>query len=215
MNQQADDVLSPQLRDPDKRRVPPDRGIVLLDAKGRIGPQIWALYGKVDSPVILKDDKYLDNRHNEFYRDDKGRAFLLLPVIAADDTDRYEKVDAVYRRSVGLGVTENAMIFFTCVYQFDIPDHCCIAIHSASGHDVLAEDKCRTLMRFEQARVGQDMGYIEFRVDATKKVKPVSIISDIPATPNLQFAANMLVLHHRYSALQLQALWDEAGFVLT
>jgi hypothetical protein len=215
MNDQAENTATAELRSPEQRRVPPDRGIVLLEAKGRVGPKIWALYGKVDQPVILKDDKFVDNRYNEFYRDNQGRAFLLLPLIAPDDAERYELADAAYRRAVGLGVTENAMIFFTCVYQFDIPDYCCIAIHSATGQDVLEEDKCHTLLRFEQARLGERMGTTEFLVEVGKKVKPVAIQSDVPASANLDFAANMLVLHHQYTAVELQQLWDQAGFRLT
>ena len=212
MNQQADPPMtSPQLRSPEQRRVPPDRGIVLLDAKGRLGPKIWVLYGKVQLPAILKDDKYVDNRHNEFYRDSQGRAFLLVPYISPDDPKRYELADAIYRRAVGLGVTESSMIFFTCVYQFEIPDYACIAIHSSSGDDVLAEDKCHTLLQFEQARLGEQMGQTYFTVEAGRKVKPVSVQSAVPPSNNLLFAANMLVLHHRYGADDLQALWERSA----
>ena len=208
MSSLNDKSLAARLRGPEQRRVPPDRGIVLLSAKGRIGPQIWALYGKVDTPAILKDDKYEDNRDNEFYRDSKGCALLLLPYVSQDDPKRYELVDKIYRRSVGLGITESSMIFFTCVYQFDVPDYCCIAVHEASGDDILAEEKCHTLVHFERARLGEQMGETRFSVEQGRKVKPVTIHSNRPASTNLALALNMLVLHHQYSEKALQTLWD-------
>lgn len=197
-----------KLRTPEQRRSPPDRGIVLLDAKERLGPQIWALYGRVDVPVVLKDDLYLDNRFNDFYRDNNGHAFLLLPAIVQDPAARYEVADAAFRRAVALGVTENPIIFFTCVYQMQLPDYCCVDIHTAAPKEVLPEEKCRTLLHFEQARLGDEMGEAWFSVDHGKKMNPVTIHCAGATSINLEFALNTLVLHHGYLAGDLQGLWD-------
>lgn len=203
----APDGLRPQ----SQRRVPPDRGIVLLDAKDRIGPRIWALYGKVDRPVVLRDDLYLDNSLNDFYRDNNGQAFLLLPYIAADAADRFEQADAAYRRAVALGVTERPEIFFTCVYLFQLPEYRCVHIHADDADQVLEEQKCLQLMEFEKLRLLDEMGATRFSVQADRKILPVSVHcaleSGRPST-NLLFALNSLVLHHRYSAAGLQSVWD-------
>ena len=203
----APDGLRPQ----SQRRVPPDRGIVLLDAKDRIGPRIWALYGKVERPVVLRDDLYLDNALNDFYRDQDGRAFLLLPYIAADARDRFDRADAAYRRAVALGVTERPEIFFTCVYLFQLPEYRCVHIHADEADQVLEEEKCIQLMEFEKLRQLDELGASRFSVQRDRKIMPVSVQCEIdsgrPST-NLLFALNTLALHHGYDAPRLQSVWD-------
>lgn len=200
------------LRPQSQRRRPPDRGIVLLDAKDRIGPSIWALYGKVDRPVVLRDDLYLDNALNDFYRDDNGRAFLLLPYASEESPQRFEIADSAYRRAVALGVTEKPEIFFTCVYQFQLPEFRCIHIHADSGDQILEEDKCLRLMTFEKLRLMDSMGSTDFSVKPATKIFPVQIHcenSQAEPSMNLQFALNTLVLHHGYDLARLRSAWNQ------
>ena len=203
MNQQAE----PERRPEQQRRPQPDRGIILLDAKDRIGPKIWALYGRVEKPVILRDDTYIDNRFNGYYRDAQGHAFLLVPLVDDNAPDRYEQADLAYRRAVALGVTEGPELFFTCLYQFEIPDYCCVDIHAAKPDEILLEDKCLTLMGFEKARLAPGLDSVEFVVAAGLKVKPVSVLHASAESSNLMFATNTLVLHHGYGADQLNQCW--------
>ncbi len=207
---QLSDSSSPSLRPDHLRRTPPDRGIIPLEAKGRIGPAIWALYGKVDRPVILKDDVYIDNKLNDFYRDAQGWAFLLLPYIAEDATDRFEQADAAYRRAVALGITERPEIFFTCVYQFQLPEYRCIDAHADRGEHIVEEQKCLLLMGFEKARLGDALGLTGFSLRPNDKTKPVAIDSSGKASTNLVFALNTLVLHHNYDLAALQRAWETA-----
>lgn len=204
---------APSLRPPEQRRTPPDRGIVLLEAKGRIGPHVWALYGRVEKPVILKDDLYLDNSLNEFYRDSEGQAFILLPYLAeseseADDVKRMELADAAYRRAIALGVTERPEIFFSCVYQFQVPDYRCVAIHSDRGSDILQEDKCLRLIAFEQARLKDQLAKPSFHIESGKKIQPLTIRSAGEPSNNLLYALNTLVIHHGYTEDGINALWS-------
>lgn len=199
-----------ELRDESQRRSPPDRGIVLLEAKDRIGPMIWALYGKVDRPTVLKDDLYIDNALNDFYRDSSGYPFLLLPYVSVAAANRFEIADAAYRRSVALGVTERPEIFFTCVYQFQLPEYRCLHIHADKSDEVLEEEKCLRLMHFEKLRLLDEMGETHFSLRADTKLFPVVVhCQQADATPsmNLQFALNTLVLHHGYGVEQLTAAW--------
>jgi hypothetical protein len=198
----------PERRSPEQRRVPPDRGIVLLQAKGRIGPEVWALYGKVERPVVLKDDLYIDNRLNDFYRDAMGRAFVLLPYVPEDVPNRFELADAAYRRAVALGVTEQPEIFFTCVYQFQLPDYRCIGIHADQDNEILSEPKCLQLLYFEQARLAEQMGATHLSIQTGVKIKPVTVRSKGEPSNNLLFALNTLVLHHGYDVDQLCKVWD-------
>lgn len=197
------------LRPSDQRRVPPDRGIVLLAAKDRIGPAIWSLYGRVDRPVILKDDLYLDNNVNDFYRDQQGRAFLLLPYIAEDAEDRFELADAAYRRAVALGVSERPEIFFTCVYQFQLPEYRCTHVHADNTEDIVEEDKCLTLLGFEKARLGAVMGEVGFTLQPGKKINPVLVNAAAEPSINMMFALTTLVLHHAYDLPRLQRSWQQ------
>lgn len=211
-NPASGDINSSGLRPQSQRRRPPDRGIVLLDAKDRIGPKIWALYGKVDRPIVLKDDLYLDNARNDFYRDDSGFAFLLLPYAQPDSPDRFEIADAAYRRAVALGVTEKPEVFFTCVYQFQLPEFRCIHIHADSNDQVLEEEKCLRLMTFEKLRLMDAMGNTDFSVKSATKIFPVQLHCENPeAEPsmNLQFALNTLVLHHGYDQAKLRYAWGQ------
>ncbi len=211
MYSQADPTHRHAVRPASERRKPPDRGIVLLEAKDRIGPRIWALHGKVERPVVLRDDYYVDNTDNDFYRDHNGHAFLLLPYVAPDAEDRFAVADAAYRRAVALGVTERPEIFFTCVYLFQLPEYRCIHIHADREEDILSEAKCLQLMHFEKLRMLDELGRVRFGVRDGRKVMPVECHCERPdagPSTNLTFALNSLVLHHAYSAGQLQAAWD-------
>lgn len=201
---------SSKVRAPDQRRRPPDRGIVLLSAKDRIGPEIWALYGKVDKPTILKDDLYLDPTKNNFCRDKHGHCFLLLPFVDPDASQRFEVADNAYRRARALGVTEKPEIFFTCVYQFQLPDYRCIDVHRSKGDEILEEEKCAKLIGFEKARLYDQLSDAQFNVHKQSKINPVTIYSAGQPSTNLIFALNNLVLHHSYSTESLQQLWNES-----
>jgi len=199
-----------QVRAPDQRRRPPDRGIVLLSAKDRIGPEIWALYGKVDKPTILKDDLYLDPSKNNFCRDKLGHCFLLLPYANPEAADCFEIADNAYRRARALGVTEKPEIFFTCVYQFQLPDYRCIDVHRSKGEEILEEDKCIKLVTFEKARLFDQISDAQFNVHRQSKINPVTIYCAGQPSTNLVFALNNLVLHHNYTTEALQQLWEQS-----
>lgn len=211
MQTELNTVESDELRPETERRVPPDRGIVLLDAKDRIGPKIWALYGRVDRPAVLRDDLYLDSALNDFCRDSNGYPFILLPYVPPDAENRFELADAAYRRAVALGVTEKPEIFFTCVYQFQLPEYRCVHIHADRGDQILEEEKCLRLMEFEKLRQFEELGTVTIAVNIDRKILPVSLhCENAQAEPstNMQFALNTLVLHHGYNADKLQQAWD-------
>lgn len=212
MFSKVNSVQTGEVRPESQRRVPPDRGIILLDAKDRIGPKIWALYGKVERPVVLKDDLYVDNALNDFYRDLDGYPFLLLPYVAPETPEHYTVADAAYRRAVALGVTERPEIFFTCVYLFQLPEYRCVHIHADQPDEVLNEEKCLQLMAFEKLRLWDSLTNAQFSVAAGTKILPVTVEAVIPSakpSTNLLFAVNSLALHHGYSANRLQAAWDQ------
>lgn len=203
--------IAAELRPEHQRRTLPDRGIIPIQAKGRIGPELWALFGKVDKPVILKDDLYLNADDNEFYRDQQGRAFMLLPYVEESNPQRYEIADAAFRRAVALGVCERPEVFFTCLYQFQLPEYRCIHVHADKPEDVLEEHKCLLLMAFEKARLKTEMGATGFTLDRQKKINPVTVLSMSEASNNLIFALNTLVLHYNYDLIQVNLAWEQAA----
>lgn len=203
--------LQPELRPQQQRRQQPDRGIIPIQAKGRIGPELWALFGKVDKPVILKDDLYLNSEDNEFYRDSQGRAFLLLPYVEESNPQRYQIADAAFRRAVALGICERPEVFFTCLYQYQLPEYRCIHVHADKSEDVLEENKCLLLMAFEKARLQSTMGTAQFTLERDKKIAPVTVHSTGKASNNLLFALNTLVLHHGYDQARVNHAWERAA----
>lgn len=204
----ADPKVNAQIRPANERRTPPDRGIIPLAAKERIGPKIWSLYAKVDQPCILKDDRFIDPSMNDFYRDQNGWAFLLLPYAAEDHPNRAEIADAAYRRAVALGITERPEVFFACLYHFQLPEYRCIAIHKDAPNDVIEEDKCVVMAEYEAARWADQLGNASITIDPQKKIRPVVIEHVAEPSNNLIFALNTLYIHHGYAKDQLSALLD-------
>ena len=198
--------VSAQIRPSNERRTPPDRGIVPLAAKERIGPKIWSLYGKVDHPTLLKDDRFVEASLNDFYRDKNGWAFLLIPYVAEDDPNRPAIADAAYRRAVALGITERPEVFFTCLYHFQLPEYRCIAIHNDDAKDVVEEDKCLVMVEYESARWADQLTDARVTIKAGRKIRPVTLDNVAEPSNNLIFALNTLYIHHGYGQEQLASL---------
>jgi hypothetical protein len=205
-NAPPQEKIQPTIRPAEQRRTPPDRGVIPLAAKDRIGPKIWALYGRVDTPVLLKDDRYIEASFNGFYRDQNGWAFLLVPYVSEDDPNRAEIADAAYRRAVALGIIERPEVFLTCLYHYQLPEYRILAIHLDEPDDVIEEDKCLVIVDYECARLADQLTAACISVDANRKIKPVSVLNADGLSNNLIFALNTLFIHHNYDEASLNAL---------
>jgi hypothetical protein len=200
--------IQPTIRPAAERRRPPDRGIIPLAAKDRIGPKLWALYGKVDTPILLKDDRYIESGLNDFYRDSQGWAFLLVPYVAENDPSRASIADAAYRRAVALGITERPELFLSCLYHYQLPEYRCLAIHQDEPADVIEADKCLVMIEYERARLADQLAASRLAFDSSKKIKPVSVLNAETHSNNVIFALNTLYIHHHYDESSLTSLWQ-------
>lgn len=130
--------LPPAERQEHERREKLNGGLFLTSAFGNntARSEFWLIFGSVDSPRFLKDDKYLDDDLNDLYRDANGRAYMLLPLLPFGKSIS-ETVEVWYHKACELGFRESFLTFATGIYNLEITD-------SAVEHMDLGEVSLRT-----------------------------------------------------------------------
>lgn len=80
----------------------------------------WVIFGNVDRPLFLKDRKYVDDHYNNIYRDSKGLAYMMFPLmpIGADSKWFYD----MYERAFEMGLREHPNIILSILYDVTIDD---------------------------------------------------------------------------------------------
>lgn len=113
---------------PEPRKLPKDQrtkhdlqGGQLLCKSWGLNP-FWVIFGKVDSPVFMKDRIYEDELYNSLYKDDNKRAYLLIPLLPLNDK-QVEFVGKVYTEAYNMGLRENINLFAPSVYGLDLTDY--------------------------------------------------------------------------------------------
>jgi hypothetical protein len=95
-------------------------GIMLCKSWGL--QSFWVIYGKVNSPVLLKDKIYEDDIYNSIYKDKKGYAYLIIPLLPLND-NQIEFVSKVYDQAYNMGLKENYNLFIPVVYGLDLVNY--------------------------------------------------------------------------------------------
>jgi hypothetical protein len=80
----------------------------------------WVIFGNVDSPTFLKSKIYKDDLYNEIYKDKKGYAYLLIPLIRMDITNT--QLDELIESIWNMGVREDPYYYMPIIYGIDIPN---------------------------------------------------------------------------------------------
>lgn len=99
----------------------------------------WVIFGRVDSPKFLKDKIYKDDLYNNIYRDKKGYAYLMLPLLPLNDK-ALDFVEQVYKDAWDMGLREAFTLLIPLVYHFELAD-----IDAAADDFIYLYDKPDTL----------------------------------------------------------------------
>lgn len=79
----------------------------------------WVIYGNVDMPMFLKDKIYEDDMLNTLYRDKKGYAYLLMPLMKLGQ-EGLNKIIEAYHHAMELGLREDPNYLLPLMYGLDI-----------------------------------------------------------------------------------------------
>lgn len=75
----------------------------------------WVVFGNVESPTFLKTKIYEDDLMNNIYRDKKGLAYLMLPLLPLGNNTS-EFLCKVYERAYGMGLREAFAFILPLIY---------------------------------------------------------------------------------------------------
>ena len=104
---------------PEDQRTKHDlQGGLFLCKSWSISP-FWIIFGKVDSPVFLKDRIYVDDNYNSLYKDKNGYAYMLFPLLTVDK-NQLDAVIRIYDQAWELGLRENYNFIIPLIYGMDI-----------------------------------------------------------------------------------------------
>jgi len=79
----------------------------------------WVVFGNVERPSFLKVKKYKDDLMNNIYRDKKGLAYMLIPLLPINNR-QVEFVKEVYEHAASLGLRENFNFIIPLIYGLDL-----------------------------------------------------------------------------------------------
>jgi hypothetical protein len=85
----------------------------------------WVIFGKVERPTFLKDRIYEDDLMNNIYRDKKGYAYLMIPLLPLNNK-QVEFVSEVYDSAAEIGLRENFNFIVPLVYGLDLTNYAAV-----------------------------------------------------------------------------------------
>lgn len=101
---------------PEEEQYIPNLQSGILLAKTFSVDPVWIIYGNVDKPTYLKERVFIDNSYNKIYKDEKGYAYLLVPLAPMDITYN-DFINKVYDDAFELGIRESHAYFTAIVYN--------------------------------------------------------------------------------------------------
>lgn len=104
---------------PEDEQVKPDLQSGLFLCKSWSPTPFWVVFGKVEKPTFLKTRIYRDELYNNIYRDKKGYAYLLLPLMPINNR-QVEFVTEVYNQAYEMGLRESFNFIIPLVYGLDL-----------------------------------------------------------------------------------------------
>lgn len=133
----------PELTPKNERMKRPESGIATFKTWG--DAECCVLYGNVDMPQWMKDDKYAKPEDNSLYRDSKGRGYLLVPLLALGPTYNHA-IEQYYARACDLGLLADFRAFAMLVYNADLADDACKVLIQPANR-ALSEMDCLAIIR--------------------------------------------------------------------
>lgn len=88
----------------------------------------WIIYGKVDRPKFLKRKIYVDDIHNNLYKDKKGYAYLLVPLMPFGG-NQLEFANKVYEEATEMGLRESNAFIIPIIYGMNLVNLNDVATH--------------------------------------------------------------------------------------
>lgn len=82
----------------------------------------WVIYGNVEKPIFLKDRIYEDDLYNNIYKDKKGYAYLMIPLIPLNN-QQVEFASKIYVQAFEMGLREDYNLFIPVVYGLDLVNY--------------------------------------------------------------------------------------------
>lgn len=104
---------------PVDEQVKPDLQSGLFLCKSWSPTPFWVVFGNVERPTFLKTRIYRDELYNNIYRDKKGYAYLLLPLMPINNR-QVEFVTEVYNQAYEMGLRESFNFIIPLVYGLDL-----------------------------------------------------------------------------------------------
>ncbi len=181
------------------RRERPQSGVATFRTVN--GEPVCVLYGNVDMPTFLKDDQYVEPEYNGLYRDDRGRPYLLVPLLKVD-AQSTESIFAYHKRSEELLIDVHPMAFATILYgaeimakpgspgiidAFDCLQMLVVLRRKLSGY---IDRTAWAGLVFSKKGVARPHGRTK-NPNLNEKSSPVEVIEN-----SMAYAATMLVEHH-------------------
>ncbi|MFW6219980.1 MAG: hypothetical protein ACOC33_03995 [bacterium] len=110
--------FEPEKLSEDEQYIPDLQSGLWLCKSWSIEP-FWVVFGNVKSPVFLKEKIYKDDLYNNIYRDKKGYAYLLMPLMPMNDK-QLQFISDVYDRAYDMGLRENFNFIMPLIYNVDL-----------------------------------------------------------------------------------------------
>jgi hypothetical protein len=108
----------PELLPVDEQNIP-DLQSGLYLCKSWSPTPFWVVFGNVDSPTFMKVRKYKNDLYNNLYKDKKGYAYLLLPLMPINNKE-LEFVQKVYSSAWDMGLREEYTFIIPFIYGLEI-----------------------------------------------------------------------------------------------
>jgi hypothetical protein len=104
---------------PENEQIKPTLQSGLFLCKSWSNQPFWVIFGNVDKPKFMKTRIYKEDIYNNIYRDEKGFAYLMLPLLPINNK-QVEFVIEVYKHAANLGLRENFYFIIPLVYNLDL-----------------------------------------------------------------------------------------------
>lgn len=124
-NNEVKAIKTITIEDPEPELLPveeqsnPDLQSGLYLCKSWSDTPFWVVFGNVERPSFLKVKKYKDDVYNNLYKDKKGYAYMLIPLLPLNNR-QIEFVQEVYEHACSLGLRENFNFIIPLVYGLDL-----------------------------------------------------------------------------------------------
>lgn len=86
----------------------------------------WVIFGNVESPRFMKERIYEDDLYNNLYKDKKGYAYLLMPLMPFNGK-QVEFVSKVYNEAWEMGLREDFNFIIPIIYGLDLVNYPSVA----------------------------------------------------------------------------------------